>query len=160
MKKIVYGILIAAAMLVPTRPQELGKLKPVELIRVEKDGDMILIETDTGDAGRGLTVNQALWDLQATTAGLVYLDTAEFLLISGDGTACVDTLRPYLKESVRICMSEGEMKLEEVAAYLNIHKPGVQLKEYQNGVLLQTLASENGRLNLREKNVERRQKIA
>ena len=157
MKMVIYGILIASAMLVPTRPLELGKLKPVETILIEKRDDGILIKTDTGDIGRGRTVNQAIWNLHETTAGTVYLDTAEYLLLPSDETV-LKQMYPYLRKTVRISQWAGEVELEEAAKYLDVHKPNVQLKAYQEGISLQVLEEENGRFRLREKNIERREK--
>ena len=157
MKMVIYGILIAAALLVPTRPLELGKLKPVEVIRIEKRGQQVIIETDTGDSGHGKTVNQAVWDLRETTAGMVYLDTAEYILLPKDETVLKQVI-PYLRNSVRLCHWEGEIKLEEVGEYLDVHRPSVRLKQYAERVPLQTLEAKNGRLRLREKNIEIREK--
>ena len=157
MKRILYCILIVAAWVVPTRPLELGKLKPVEVIRIEQNGDQIVIETDTGDSGRGMTINQAIWNLRETTAGTVYLDTAEYILIPKDETIA-EQISPYLKNTVRLCNWEGEMKLEEVAQYLNAHKPRMVLKQYNVGMPLQTLVGERGKFQLLEKNIEKREK--
>ena len=147
MKMMLYGILIALSLLVPTRPLELGKLKPVELIRIDKTGDRILIETDTGVWGQGKTVNQAIRDLQDTTAGTVYLDTAEYVLLPEDENL-LHQMEPYLRGIVVLCRWEGEIKLDEAAKYLDAHKPETKLKAYQSGMQLETLTGENGRLHL------------
>lgn len=159
MKMLIYGILIAAALAVPTRTLELGKLKPVEVIRIEKTGEMIRIETDTGDSGEGGTVNQAIWDLQETTAGRVYLDTAEYILLGADETV-LNQISPYLKDAIRVCKCAGEIKLDETAVFLDVHRPKIKLKDYQKGMELQVLEEENGVLRLREKNIERREKTS
>ena len=157
MKMIIYAILITSAMLVPTRPLELGKLKPVEVIRVSRSDEGVLIETDTGDSGRGRTVNQAIWNLHESTAGVVYLDTAEYLLVPPDEMV-LKQISPYLRESIRICQWTGEMKLEAAAKYLDVHKPDVQMKEYRVGTALQVLETENGRFCLHEKISKERKK--
>lgn len=159
MKMTIYAILIAAAFLIPTRPLELGKLKPVEVIKIEKQGERILIETDTADTGIGKTVKQAIWNLHETAAGTVYLDTAEYILLPPDETL-PDDISPYLRENVRACRWEGKMKLEEAAEYLDAHRPRMKLKDYQTGVPLQTLVWKNGRFHLQEKNIERREKTS
>ena len=138
MKRVIYGILIAGAMAIPTRPLELGKLKPVEVVRIDKRGEQILIETDLGDSGSGKTVAEAILDLKERTPGTVYLDTAEYALIPKDETILTQ-IAPYLQEKVRICHWEGEMEIERVAEYLDVHRPNVKLKDYQTGSLLQTL---------------------
>ena len=154
MKRLVYGALVAAALMVPTAPQELGKLIPVEVIKIGQADGTVLIETDTGDAGRGATVEAALRDLSATAPGTIYLDTAEYVLIPEGEKELLGPLTGSLKESVKLCCWEGTINMEEVAVFLDAHTPGTNLKEYQKGMPLQTLAAENGRLKLKEKTVK------
>ena len=151
MKRIIYVALIAAAFMVPTVPQELGKLIPVEVIKIESGNDAVLIETDTGETGRGATVEMALQDLKATAAGTVYLDTAAYVLLPEGEEGLLVSLNPLLKDSVRVCCWEGAIKMEEVASYLAVHRPKTELKRNKRGMELPTLTTENGRLILKEK---------
>ena len=155
MKRMIYGALVAAALLIPTTPQELGKLKPVEVVKLNKEEGMIRIETDTGDSGLGETVELALRELKETTPGTIYLDTAEYVLLSKQGEELLHQLSPHLKASVRICYWEGEIDLKETTAFLDAHKPRNEMKHYKAGMPLQTLSSENGVLKLKEKSVEK-----
>ena len=155
MKKIVYGALVAAALLIPTTPQELGKLKPVEVVKLNKEEGMIRIETDTGDIGQGETIEQALRELKATTPGTIYLDTAEYVLLPKQAEELLNQLSPQLKQSVRICTWEGEIDLNKASAYLDAHRPRNEMRHYKTGMPLQTLTSENGVLKLKEKTVEK-----
>ena len=150
MRIAVYGVVIAAALMIPTKPLELGKLKPVEVIQIDQQGDLIQIKTDTGDLGQGKTVELAIRDLQETTAGMVYLDTAEYVLLPKDESV-VGQVSPYLKNGVRLCQWEGEMKLDEVAVYLDAHSPKIKLEAYRLGMQLEVLTEENGRIRLQEK---------
>ena len=150
MKIVIYGVLIAVALMIPTKPLELGKLKPVEVIQIIHSEELIQIKTDTGDSGKGKTVELAIQDLQKTTAGTVYLDTAEYVLVAKD-QAVAEGMLPYLKETVRLCQWEGEMKLDEVAEYLDAHSPKMKLKDYRAGMLLEILKEENGSIRLQEK---------
>lgn len=160
MKMLIYAALVVAALLVPTTPQELGKLKPVEVIRVEKRGEFVLLETDTGDSGHGKTVNQAIWNLRETAAGTVYMDTAAYVLLPEEEESVLCQLRPYLKESVGLCNWEGDIKLDKAAKYLHAHSPKVKLEDYWEGMPLQILKGEKDTLRLLEKNIERRAKTS
>ena len=160
MKKVLYGLLIAAALAVPTRPLELGKLKPMEVIRIDRQGEFILLETDTGDSGRGRTVEQAIWNLRETTAGTVYLDTAEYVLLPEQHDEVLTQLTPYLKKSMQLCRWTGEIELEKAAKYLDNHSPNMRLKDYRPGMPLKVLKGEKGGLRLQEKNIERREKTS
>ena len=155
MKRIIYGALVAAALLIPTTPQELGKLKPVEVVKLNKEEGMIRIETDTGDSGLGETVELALRESKATTPGTIYLDTAEYVLLPKQEEELLHQLSAHLNPSVRICTWEGNIDLNEASGYLNAHKPRNEMKHYKAGMPLQTLSSENGVLKLKEKSVEK-----
>ena len=148
MKRILYVLLIAAAMVIPTEPQELGKLKAVEVVYVHRDDAGMVIETDTGDYGEGATIEEAIEDLKATTPGTVYLDTAEYLLLSEAEGVWVEQLRCYLKGNVRMCLYRGKVERKETAVYLRAHQPIQCLGTYQEGTKLQTVVSKNGRLKL------------
>ena len=154
MKRIAYAALVAAALMIPAVPQELGKMIPVEVIKISTEGDAVLIEADTGDVGRGVTVESALWDLKASAPGSVYLDTAEYLLLPEGKETILKPLIPYLQKSVRLCCWEGEINMEEAALFLDTHSPKIRLKEYDLGMPLEILSSENGRMKLKEKTVE------
>ena len=147
----IYGLLLIAALLVPTRTTELGKLKPVETVAIYQEGDQLVIETDTGDVGRGSSVNMAIENLRETTAGTIYLDTANYLIVMEGGTLFIKYLSPYLKDSIRICMGDKNIDLEEAGTYLSVHRPSLKLKDYQSGSNLDVLISHNERLELRKK---------
>ena len=150
MKRIVIYILaLAAALLVPLRGTDVGKLLPVGLIQLYKEGENIVIVTDTGDSGSGSSVQAAFLNLEETTAGVVFLDTADYLLVSRSAEDAVPTLKDYLKPTVRVCYAEADIDPVQAAEFLEVHRPAVRLKEHgmQNNV--QTLSSVNGRLILR-----------
>lgn len=148
-KTVLYGALLAAALMIPTEAAELGKMKPVETVCVRLEADTITIETDTEDIGRGATVLEALENLKDTTAGTIYLDTAEYLLVMGGAEQQLPELSKYLKMSVRICKAEGDIPVKDTAAFLSAHRPAVKLKQWQKGIKLQVLKAENGRLKLK-----------
>ncbi len=152
MKKIVvYAALLAAALLLPSKGTDVGKLLPVEVLAVDQKDGWVVLETDTQDAGMGRTVKEAVENLKETTAGIVFLDTADYLLVSPQAADAVEALRPYLKKSVRLCTVEGQADLEAAAAFLAVHPPRTRLKAYRDGMNLQTLRCENGRMILTEK---------
>ena len=146
----IYTLLLAAALLVPTRTTELGKLKPVETVAVYPEGDQLVIETDTGDLGRGRNVEEAIGNLKQTTAGTIYLDTADFLIIAEGAEPFVKYLSSHLKSSVRICLGEKGLDLAEAGAYLAVHRPSVKLKDYRERTLLDQLKAYQGRLELQK----------
>lgn len=150
-KSILYILLLAAALLAPLQGRDVGKLLPVELVHLYREGEAVVIATDTDAAGTGVTVEAAFENLQATTAGIVFLDTADYLLVDESAMTDVTALKNHLKPSVKVCKVVSDVDLKETAAYLSIHKPQARLKDYRNGVDLQELAVENGQIKLEEK---------
>ena len=89
-------------------------------------GHYIITETDTEDTGEGKTVSEAFSDLVDTTPGVIYLDTADFFLISTESEEAVEDMRKYLKKSVKICAVTGQGDLKTVSKFLSV-QPGLML---------------------------------
>lgn len=140
-----------AAILVPTSDVELGELKPVETISLRYCDEMLVIETDTEDIGTGNTVEEAVKSLHESTAGRIFLDTAEFLVVEREAVNQIERLRPRLKGNVSVCERKGEVDVTKVGEYLRAHNPSVKLKQWEKHVSLQVLEVENGRMKLKEK---------
>lgn len=148
-KGILYGVLLAAALLAPTDDVELGKMKPVETVSIRTQEGRVLIETDTEDMGSGETFKEALKDLEKTTPGRIYLDTAQYLLIGEEAEGMVPELEAMLKDGTRLCKREGEVDMKTVGEYLRQHTPEMKLKKWKQGDRLEVLTAENGRLKLK-----------
>ena len=145
MKWIIYLALLLGVTMLPTEGTDVGKLIPVEVIAVSEDRGIITIETDTGDTGQGRSIEDAVYDMEDTASGIIYLDTAEYLILEEGIPA--KAMRPYLKGSVRVCAGEG-MTLDGIAEYLSIHKPKRRLDEDTNVTKTQVITEENGRFRL------------
>ena len=148
-KGIIYGALLTAALLVPSNDVELGKMKSVETVSIRCEKGFVVVETDTEDMGSGETLTEALKDLEETTPGRIYLDTAQYLLIGGEAEGMVSQLKVMLKEGTRLCKREGEVDMKTVGEYLRHHTPEMKLKNWKQGDRLQVLTAENGRLKLK-----------
>ena len=140
MKRIVvYVLILLVVLLIPVERTDVGKLRPVQSVQIYELHSMIVIETDTGDRGVGESAVAALDDLKRTTPAVIYLDTAEYLLL-GDGMEdAVESIREYLKESVELYYYRGEPELELVSQYLEIHGSAPRLKMWKKGQQLPVL---------------------
>lgn len=129
MKKIVtYIIVTALALLVPEYGTDVGKLIPVELVFLYKEGEKIVIETDTEDIGRGKTVDEAVRNLTDTTPGEIFLDTADYLLVSEDALVHLNEMNGYLKGKVWVCLAGKGIDVKTAVQYLAVHKPGATIR--------------------------------
>ena len=143
MKRIVmYILLLGAALAVPVCGVDVGELLPVEVVQVYREGDYHVIATDVEAVGAGETIEDAIINLKESAAGMIYLDTANFLLIDESSKENVQELKDYLKPSVRVCIAGCEIEPEKVARFLRVHTPVLRLKDVSGENLAQKLLQE------------------
>lgn len=145
MKWILYIVLFLGAILVPGKATDVGQLIPVEVVAVSEKQGSIILETDTGDWGRGETMAEAIGNMEKHAPGVIYLDTAEYLIVEEGIDPCL--LLPWLKGNVRVCIG-ADLPLQEIAEFLAIHKPGIRLKDVSDPAQLQKIREENGAFDL------------
>ena len=121
MRKLIYALIIAALCLAPLRRADIAKLRPVQAFAMYLEENDVVLETDTGDLGRGENVLRALEDLKEKTAAVVYLDTADFLLVAENAVSRMGELAQHIKQSVKVCVCEAAGRVKEAAQYLEVH---------------------------------------
>ncbi|MDO5153925.1 MAG: hypothetical protein Q4D50_11305 [Eubacteriales bacterium] len=128
-------ILAAAAAVVlmsPSRKEtDVGELLPVELLYIYKEESGIWVQTDTGDLGIGADLQSALKDLKETAPGKIFLDTADYLIITKETVDLLPQLWGILRPSTEVCL--GINADTQAAAFLSAHKPGVTLNDIRSG---------------------------
>lgn len=130
MRILLYIVILALLFLAPVQRLDVAKLEPVQTVAVSVEDGTVILETDTDNAGRGADVAEALQDLEDTTPGVIYLDTAEYLLVTEAALDCVDTLRSSLSSSVRVSLWDGEGSVKTAAKYLGIRKDLPKLRDW------------------------------
>ena len=121
-----------ALLLVPRGGKDIGRLRPVEVVALYEQHELLFIETDTGDLGWGMTVDEAVGKLKQSTPGEIYLDTADYLLLEQGMEVYLPFLRPYLKKETLMVYGPHEVDLKEVAAYLRVHRPSRTIGKWWN----------------------------
>ncbi len=149
MRWILYLGLLAAALMVPLDKNNVGDLQPMEAIYLTRKDDLVVIKTDTEDLGIGDSLDEAVRNMHETTPGIVYLDTADFLILDPNAKELLWEMRGYVRPTVRVCLAEDEINIADAAAYLAIHRPKVEFEE-ANGNNLPHLIIEDGRIQLKE----------
>lgn len=134
MKWIAYAVILGLLFLVPVERLDVAKLVPVQTVAMYTEPGTVVLETDTHNVGKGSSVSKALQNLEDTTAGVIYLDTAEFLLVSTDAQSYVDALREYLNPSVRVSMWDGKGAVDTAAKYLSTMENLPKLKHWKQGL--------------------------
>lgn len=145
MKRIIVYLAILAAVCWAGNPgTDIGMLIPVETVFVQKLEDRIVIETDSGNTGTGLTVNQAAQDLKTKAQGVIYLDTADYLIVNPGAELLLYQLQRNQKQKIALCRTEGEIDVQEVTAFLRAHTPKLRLSQWSPGTILPELKKEEG----------------
>lgn len=151
MKKWIMGLALLAVVVyegMPFSPIDIASLQPVELIRLSRQ-ETWMIQTDTGDQGWGETVEEAFLDLKDHCPGKVFLDTADYLIVTAEALPMPEEIYVYLRPSCAVCLERGEALVAEAAAFLAVHKPEVTLGDYRaGGVQLPVLITREGGMEL------------
>jgi len=149
---LLYAGIFAGALLLGgerLRGRDVAKLSPVEVLYMDIQNGTICLKTDTGNVGLGENVTQALENMKKTTPGTVFLETADYLLVTEKAADLIGQLRQHLRPNCGVCIAEGEIQLEKIAEYLNAHEPEVSLQELRTGSKeLPVLTMEKGRAEL------------
>ena len=130
MRMVLYLVILGLLFLAPLERADIAKLLPIEAVAVYVENGEVVLETDTQDRGRGTDVANALQVLKDTTPAVVYLDTAEFLLVSKDAVGYVEQLNNYLKPSVKVCICEASGRVKEAVKYLEVHGNLPKLRDW------------------------------
>lgn len=120
MRKLISLALLALALAVPLKRLDIAKLQPVEGVALYREGQQVVLETDTGSRGVGETALEALKNMKEKATSVIYLDTAEFLFVEEGMEQFAEELRPLLGKAVRVG-EYLEMKAEELVAFYEIH---------------------------------------
>ena len=149
---LIYIFLLAATPvlgLVLFKGTDIAKLQPVEVVSLSIQEGQLQIQTDTGNMGIGSTCKQAWEDLQNAATGVVFLDTADYLTVTGDAQPYIEEMWEYLRPSCKICLQIGEGDWESLPAFLRTHEPSTTILQYRSGEKeLPILIIQQGRMEL------------
>ena len=120
MRILLYIAILAAMLFAPVDRLDIAKLEPVEAVAVYMEDAQITLQTDGENIGKGATAQEALTDLKENALAVIYLDTADYLLIGEGAENAANDLRQYLRESVQIGKYNGG-NVKEEAKYLDVH---------------------------------------
>lgn len=131
MRIVLYVLILAALFFVPLQRVEIANLEPIQAVWMYRENGNVVLETDTEDKGSGVTVADALTDMKNNSSGIVYLDTAQYLFVSEAATEEIRVAQPYLKNSVRLCIWDGQGDFENAVKYADSHKIGLKIREWE-----------------------------
>lgn len=114
-------------LLLPQRGTDVGELLPVEVLLVEKEAEQYAITTDTGNSARGDSLKAAMDTLRNTAPGVIFLDTADYVLLTEETLSCMDALQGFVRPGTKVYIVEGEADPERLGAFLRAHGPDTPL---------------------------------
>lgn len=129
MRMVLYVVIIASLCLIPLERLNVADLEPVQVVAVYREAGQVILETDTGDLGKGTDVQQALADMKAHTHTVIYLDTAEYLLVEAGAEEQARILSAKLKGGVRVAPYNGG-DLQQEAKYADLHNDLPKLRKW------------------------------
>ena len=136
------------ALLAPVKKLDVAKLRPIEVIYIAQDEQKVLLQTDTDDVGVGHDALSALENMKMTSPAVIYLDTAQYLLIGPGGEEAAQQLRGVLKDGIKLCKTQEKVDLKSVAKFLPVHGKLPKLSQWEINEMLPVLRLENDRLKI------------
>ena len=128
MRPILYIVILLCLLKAPVQKLDVAELEPVQTVSVRCEQNKIILETDTQNRGEGETLKEAISDLEKRTPGVIYLDTAQYLLLTKDAIPYIRGLEKYLRSSVRACLWDGKGSVEMADKYLCVRNDLPTLK--------------------------------
>lgn len=146
------ALLLAAAAVLPrlSHPAaDVGELEPVAAARISQTPEGVIIRTDTGGEGFGENLQFAVEDLRCRSVRVVFLDSANFLLLENLSEEVWAQLGDYFRPGCYVCRVESEMDLAAAAQYFAVNPPEQTLARlWAEKTLRQTLHWEKGAWSL------------
>lgn len=131
MKTVLYIFIIIGSLLLPIDKADVAKLQPVEAVALCKKDGITEIFTDTGAWGSGNNAGEALADMLKNTPQLIYLDTADYLMVNEEAIEELNELRKDLKGGIRLCQWDCEGELQDAIEYFSAHGNLPKLKNWK-----------------------------
>lgn len=154
-RMIVYFGILAAVLWAGGPGTDIGMLIPVETLFIQKQGDTIVIQTDSADTGAGATMKQAAEDLKEKAHGIIYLDTADYLILNGEAEALLPQLQNNRKQEVVLCKADEKIDVQKVTPFLRTHRPQLELSDWRAGMTLPSLEEAEGSFKIKTKTAEK-----
>lgn len=153
------AVLLALAGLLPMQTRDVSELLPAQALCIWTEGMQIQVRCDCGAAGSGQTLEDALADMARTAEGILFLDTAEEILLAAGARELTGALArcTALRPAARLYLTDEEtIDLARAHAFLRAHPGGVTLGAARAALLetgevsLPRLYGEEGRFRLLE----------
>lgn len=130
-----FPVLLAAACLLSRLPHpavDVGELEPVGIVLVAFSDGAYHLRTDTGAHGTGASVTEAAESMTKAAPERVFLETAEYVLLTPDVPVAEELYRIF-RPACRVCLTDGNVDLQQALDYLKAHPPETTLTHLRAG---------------------------
>ena len=110
----------------PHPSRDIAALQPVQVVYLYMEKGRLCIETDTGASGSGADLTEAAADLRLQADGEIFLDTAEYLILTPEVVITPD-FYDLLRPGSKVCHTDVPPDLSAAAGYLAVHPPEITL---------------------------------
>lgn len=149
MKRWLLAVLaLLAVTMLPSQGKDVGQLRPVGLLYVFRQGNLVCVETDTGESGQGADLQSALLDMKTSASGVLFLETTEKLVITEAMKGILPQLQEQLRPGTRVLLGQADLNAEEAYDYLSAKREGLPLKDWKQGTELPRLQNAKGRFHI------------
>ena len=147
----IYAAALALVIWSPFGGMDIGKLSPVETVWMEQRGDGVYLQTETGEAGCGRNAQEALENVRSGSSGIVFLETADYLILKAGCESLLEQLADVLRPSCMICTANQMPDLQTATAFLSTHEPNLTHRQWQaERCALPHLTEQEGRFTWRD----------
>ena len=128
------GFLAAVCLLsrLPHPAVDVGELEPVAVVMVDWYDGRYHLKTDTQAQGSGETLEEAAQALAAESSGIVFLETAECVLLTPRIPVTEELYRVF-RPACRVCLADTDTDPAKAAEYLAAHPPEQRLTDLWAG---------------------------
>ena len=127
---ICYVAALALLGVSPFHRLDISRLAPVETVWLGQQGGLVCIETDQGYFGSGEDVASALENLNATASAIVFLETADYVILESGMERCLIQAERIFRPSCMLCIADQMPDLKAATDFLQIHEPAVTLRQW------------------------------
>ena len=117
----IFLLLTAAVLWNPAKGTDVGTLIPVEVVQILRTEEGIVVRTDTKNTGTGETLSLAFGNLEEKASGEIFLETAEYVLLTENTRDCAQELEDYFRPGTQVYQAPPLEDLAAAAEYLGQH---------------------------------------
>ena len=147
----IYAAVLVLVTMSPLQGVDIGRLSPVETVWMEQREDGVYLRTDAGAIGWGENAKEALENLRTTSSGIIFLETADYLVLRIGSEKLLEQLTDVLRPSCMICVTPQMPDLQSVTDFFLTHEPNLTYRQWQvEGCALPYLIEQEGRFAWRD----------